>query len=155
MVVPVNDPAARTAAPDFLLPLWRAVVVFRPAAWAVAVGSFVRSWDRYSDHGIAILLLILMGAWTVVVTVVYSTYAGRRSRMAGYDLLVTVAFVAATLLTQPWAELNGSAPILTSLGHGAYLRPRRGTCPRRWSDGCLVISGVLIAVRQRLGTRRC
>ncbi len=123
----------------------------RPAARAAAVGSFVRSWDRYSDHGIAILLLILMGAWTVVVTVVYSRYAGRRSRMAGYDLLVTVAFVAATLLTQPWAELNGSAPILTSLGHGAYLRPRRGTCPRRWSDGCLVISGVLIAVRQRLG----
>ncbi len=93
-----------------------------------------------------------MGAWTVVVTVVYSTYAGRRSRMAGYDLLVTVAFVAATLLTQPWAELNGSAPILTSLWATG---PIFALAVERGRDGGLmgavVISGVLIAVRQRLG----
>lgn len=145
-------PAGSAVAPDFLLPLWRAVVVFRPAAWAVAVGSFARSWDRYPDHEIAILLLILMGAWTAVVTVAYSTPAGRRSRMAGYDLLVTVAFVAATLLTQPWAELNGSAPILTSLWATG---PIFALAVERGRDGGLigavVISGVLIAVRQRLG----
>ncbi len=143
---------AAEAAPDFLLPLWRAVVVFRLVAWAVAVAAFVRSWDRYPDHRIAIVLLVLMAAWTAVVTVAYGTRAGRRSRMAGYDVVVTVAFIAATLLTQPWAALNQDAPILTSLWATG---PIFALAVERGRDGgligALIISASLIAVRQRLG----
>ena len=69
---------AAEAAPDFLLPLWRSVVVFRLFAWVVAVGSFIREWDRYPDQAIAIVVLVLMAAWTAVVTVAYGTDAGRR-----------------------------------------------------------------------------
>lgn len=148
----VNGPEEDSPAQDFMLPLWRGVVVFRVVAWAVAVGAFIRSWDRYPDHRAAIVLLLLMAAWTAVVTVAYSTHAGRRSRMAGYDLVVTVAFVAATLLTQPLADLNESAPILTSLWATG---PIFALAVERGRDGGLigavVISAALIAVRQRFG----
>jgi signal transduction histidine kinase len=63
-----------------------------------------------------------------------------------------VGWPATTLLTQPWAELNGSAPILTSLWATG---PIFALAVERGRDGGLigavVISGVLIAVRQRLG----
>jgi len=151
-VVMAGRPVEGDAGPDFLLPLWRAVVLFRPVAWLVAVAAFARAWERYPDHPTAIVLLVLMAAWTAVVTVAYATDAGRRSRMAGYDLVVTVAFVAANLLTQPWAELNASAPLLTSLWATG---PIFALAVERGRDGgligALVISSALIAVRQRLG----
>lgn len=149
---PVPAPGRNEAAPDFLLPLWRAVVVFRLFAWLVAAASFVREWDRYPDHVAAIVLLVLMAGWTAVVTVAYGTDAGRRSRMAGYDLLVTVGFVAANLLTQPWAELAASAPILTSLWATG---PIFALAVERGRDGGLIgatiIGAALIGLRQRLG----
>lgn len=148
----VDRPAAGDAAPDFLLPLWRAVVVFRLFAWVVAVAVFVRGWDRFPDHTIAIVALLLMAAWTAVVTVAYSTDAGRRSRMAGYDVAVTLAFIAANLLTQSAAALNDGAPILTSLWATG---PIFALAVERGRDGGLigaaVISAALIALRQRLG----
>lgn len=151
-VVMAGRPVEGAAGPDFLLPLWRAVVLFRPIAWLVAVAAFVRAWDRYPDHPTAIVLLVLMAVWTAVVTLAYATDAGRRSRMAGYDLVVTVAFVAANLLTQPWADLNASAPLLTSLWATG---PIFALAVERGRDGgligALVISSALIAVRQRLG----
>jgi len=149
---PVIGRVTNGAAPDFLLPLWRAVVVFRLFAWLVAVASFLRAWDRYPEHGVAIVLLVLMAGWTAVVTVAYGTDAGRRSRMAGYDLIVTVGFVVANLLTQPAAELTASAPILTSLWATG---PIFALAVERGRDGGLIgatiIGAALIALRQRLG----
>jgi len=143
---------AAEAAPDFLLPLWRAVVVFRLFAWVVAAGSFIREWDRYPDQAIAIVMLVLMAGWTAVVTIAYGTDAGRRSRMAGYDLIVTVGFIAANLLTQPLADLTSSAPILTSLWATG---PIFALAVERGRDGGLIgatlIGAALIALRQRLG----
>lgn len=140
------------AAPDFLLPLWRAVVVFRLFAWVVAVGSFVREWDSYPDHVIPIVVLVLMAGWTAVVTVAYGTDAGRRSRMAGYDLIVTVGFVAGNGLTQSWSDLHAGAPILTSLWATG---PIFALAVERGRDGGLIgatiIGAALVAVRQRLG----
>lgn len=145
-------PGGNEAAPDFLLPLWRSVVVFRLFGWTVAVGAFVREWDRYPDHAIAIAVLAMMAGWTAVVTVAYSTDAGRRSRMAAYDLVVTVGFIAANGLTQPWADLHASAPILTSLWATG---PIFALAVERGRDGGLigatVVGAALIALRQRLG----
>lgn len=148
----MDSPHEGNAAPDFLLPLWRAVVAFRLIAWVVAVAVFVRGWDRFPDHRIAIVLLVLMAAWTAVVTVAYSTDAGRRSRMAGYDLVVTVAFVAANLLTQSAAALSDGAPILTSLWATG---PIFALAVERGRDGGMIgavaIGAALIALRQKIG----
>ncbi|MDQ3733117.1 MAG: DUF5931 domain-containing protein [Actinomycetota bacterium] len=151
-VVKAADPMGNQAAPDFLLPLWRAVVVFRVFAWIVAAGSFVREWNRYPDHVVPMVLLALMAGWTAVVTVAYGTDAGRRTRMAGYDLIVTVGFVAANGLTQSWSDLHDGAPILTSLWAAG---PIFALAVERGRDGGLlgatIIGAALIAVRQRLG----
>lgn len=148
----VPDLVANKVAPDFLLPLWRAVVLFRIFGWLVAAASFVREWDRYPSHLAAIVLLALMAGWTAVVTLAYGTDAGRRSRMAGYDLLVTVAFIAANLLTAPWSELAASAPILTSLWATG---PIFALAVERGRDGGMIgatiIGAALVALRQRLG----
>jgi signal transduction histidine kinase len=93
-----------------------------------------------------------MAAWTAVVTVAYSTDAGRRSRMAGYDLVVTVAFVAANLLTQSAAALSDGAPILTSLWATG---PIFALAVERGRDGGMIgavaIGAALIALRQKIG----
>lgn len=146
------DPVGSKPAPDFLLPLWRAVVIFRLFALAVAAVSFGLNWDRYPDHVIAVVLLVLMAGWTAVVTLAYGTDAGRRSRMAGYDLVVTGAFIAANVLTQPWSELATGAPILTSLWASG---PIFALAVERGRDGGLIgatiVAGALITLRQRLG----
>lgn len=127
-------------------------MVFRVFGWAVAVGAFVREWDRYPDHGIAMVVLVMMAGWTAVVTVAYGTDAGRRSRMAGYDLVVTVGFIAANALTQSWTQLYAGAPILTSLWATG---PIFALAVERGRDGGLIgatiIGAALVAVRQRFG----
>lgn len=138
--------------PDFLLPLWRALVVYRLVTWAVAVGSFALAWERYPRILPGLILLAVMAAWTAVVTVVYSTDGGRRARMASYDLVVTLLIVAAALFTQPWSALADGAPIITSLwGTGPIfaLALERGVTGGL--VGALLVSAENIAMRQGLG----
>ena len=104
-----------TAAPDLLLPLWRAVVAFRVLALAVAVVSFLLARDEYPGTAGPVALLAAMTAWTVAVGVAYSLPAGRRTRTALVDLLVTLAVLAGNLLTQSPEALHAGAPVLTSL----------------------------------------
>lgn len=101
---------------DLLLPLWRALVVFRVITWAFACFGVWSRWDGIHRPSGAIIQLAVMGAWTVVASIGYSRHWGRRNtRLAVIDLVVTVGCMYATLLAQPLLDIRAGASVLTSV----------------------------------------
>ncbi|MDX6247440.1 MAG: hypothetical protein QOF10_800 [Kribbellaceae bacterium] len=101
---------------DLLLPLWRALVVFRVITWAFACFGVWTRWDGIQRHSGAIIQLALMGVWTVIASIGYSRHWGRRNtRLAFADLIVTVGCMYATLLAQPLVDVRAGASVLTSV----------------------------------------
>jgi hypothetical protein len=101
---------------DLLLPLWRALVVFRVITWAFACFGVWTRWDGIQRHSGAIIQLALMGLWTVIASIGYSRHWGRRNtRLAFADLIVTVGCMYATLLAQPLVDVRAGASVLTSV----------------------------------------
>lgn len=101
---------------DLVRPLWRALVVFRVLAWGFAVLGVCTRWDALERRWGAVVLLVVMAAWTAVVSVGYSRTWGRRNTRLGIaDLVVTLGCMAGTLLAQPLEAIHGGASILTSV----------------------------------------
>jgi signal transduction histidine kinase len=101
---------------DLLLPLWRALVVFRVITWAFACFGVWTRWDGIKHPSGAIIQLAIMGVWTFIASIGYSRHWGRRNtRLAFADLIVTVGSMYATLLAQPLIDIRGGASVLTSV----------------------------------------
>ncbi|TWD72526.1 signal transduction histidine kinase [Kribbella amoyensis] len=101
---------------DLLLPLWRALVVFRMITWGFACFGVWTRWDGIVRPSGAVLQLAIMGVWTVIASIGYSRHWGRRNtRLAVADLLVTVGCMYATLLAQPLLDIRAGASVLTSV----------------------------------------
>lgn len=144
-----NRPAAES---DAVLPLWRAVVVFRLAAMAVAIGSFWLDRASYPSTTSAVVLLAAMAAWTAVSTVVYLRPGGQNAGTAVLDLVATLGVLAATVLVQPWAQLQTTAPVLASVWVAGPVIALAAALGRDGGlAGALVVGGALIALRQRIG----
>jgi len=112
----MEDVRARGDSADLLLPLWRALVVFRVITWVFACFGVWSRWDGIVRPSGAIIQLAIMGAWTVVASIGYSRHWGRRNtRLAFADLLVTIGCMYATLLAQPLLDIRGGASVLTSV----------------------------------------
>lgn len=100
---------------DLVLPLWRALVVFRIVTWGFAVVALYLRRDEVEHLSGAVAVLGAMAAWTVVVTVAYSRDWGRNWRFAAIDLAVTLGCMAATVLAYPLERIQDGASILTSV----------------------------------------
>lgn len=112
----MEDVRPRGDSADLLLPLWRALVVFRVLTWVFACFGVWSRWDGIHRPSGAIIQLAIMGAWTVVASIGYSRHWGRRNtRLAFADLLVTIGCMYATLLAQPLLDIRGGASVLTSV----------------------------------------
>ncbi|MEU0095367.1 DUF5931 domain-containing protein [Kribbella sp. NPDC006257] len=112
----MEDVRARGDSADLLLPLWRALVVFRVITWLFACFGVWSRWDGIVRPSGAIAQLAIMGVWTVVASIGYSRHWGRRNtRLAVADLVVTILCMYATLLAQPLADIRGGASVLTSV----------------------------------------
>ena len=111
-----DDGAQRGEPADLLVPMWRALVIFRVITWVFAcVGVWVR-WDGIVRPSGAVVQMAVMGVWTVLSSVGYSRHWGRRNtRMAVIDLVVTVGCMYLTLLAQPLIDIRGGASVLTSV----------------------------------------
>lgn len=112
-MLPVNSREDRRT--DLVLPLWRAVVVFRIVSWGFAVVALYLRRDEVEHLGGAVAVLGAMAVWTVVVTVAYSRDWGRNWRFAAVDLAVTIGCMAATVLAYPLERIQDGASILTSV----------------------------------------
>ncbi len=112
----MEDVRARGDSADLLLPLWRALVVFRVITWLFACFGVWSRWDGIVRPSGAVAQLAIMGGWTVVASIGYSRHWGRRNtRLAFADLVVTILCMYATLLAQPLQDIRGGASVLTSV----------------------------------------
>lgn len=137
---------------DAMLPLWRAIVVFRGGALLVAIGSFWLDRDTYPSRSAAAGLLGAMAVWTAVIAVAYLRPALQNARTAVIDLAATLALLAATVLVQPWSALQTTAPILASVWVAGPVLALAAALGRDGGlVGGLVVGGGLIALRQRIG----
>jgi signal transduction histidine kinase len=101
---------------DLMLPLWRALVVFRVITWGFACFGVWSRWDGIARPSGAVIQLAVMGIWTVIASIGYSRHWGRRNtRLAFADLIVTVGCMYLTLLAQPLRDIHGGASVLTSV----------------------------------------
>ncbi|HEU0286095.1 MAG TPA: DUF5931 domain-containing protein, partial [Nocardioidaceae bacterium] len=64
--------ADRDRSDDLVLPLWRALVVFRIVTWGFAVVAVYLRRDEIDLMSGAVTILAAMAGWTVVVSVAYS-----------------------------------------------------------------------------------
>jgi signal transduction histidine kinase len=134
---------------DLVLPLWRALVIFRILTWVFACFGVYTRWDGIHRHWGAVLLMALMGLWTLAVTIGYSRNWGRRNtRFALADLVVTIGCMVGTLLAQPLSHIHNGASILTSVWAAG---PVLALALARGRDGgiigALVISAVVLLLR--------
>lgn len=100
---------------DPLLPLWRAIAVFRVVALAFAAGAVAVRGDDLESLAGAVALLAVMAAWTLVVVLGYGLGWGRTRRFVVVDLVVTLGCMAGSLMAQPWDAAAGGATVLTSI----------------------------------------
>jgi len=137
---------------DAMLPLWRAIVVFRGGAMLVAIGAFWLDREVYPSFAAAVGLLAAMAVWTVISSIVYLRPGGQNARAAVIDLAATLALLSATVLVQPWPALQTTAPILASVWVAGPVLALAAALGRDGGlAGALAVGGALIALRQRIG----
>ena len=105
----------RDRSDDLVLPLWRALVVFRIVTWGIAVVAVYLRRDEIDTMSGAVAVLAAMAVWTVVVSVAYSRDWGRNWQFAAIDLAVTLACMAGSVLAYPLERIQDGASVLTSV----------------------------------------
>jgi signal transduction histidine kinase len=122
--------------------LWRALAVFRVASWAFTAVQGARVYRDYEHPAVAITLLVVMGVWTVAVSVLQPTlpdfsrtgpWRPRPSALAmvAADLSIAVLAVLAAGFVDSYAHVRSGAPIL------------QGT----WAAGAVIGAGVVGGAR--------
>lgn len=158
--------------------LWRAVAVYRAAAWLYAVGSLAASYDVLARPRLGVAVLAAMAVWTAVATWAYSDARRRRwpllvadlaltvaaqlsslavlsaTRIDAGDPTVTVSWAAAPVLA--WAVWRGSLGGLLAavvVGGGAVVE--RGSLPQATANSVvlLLLAGTVVGYVVQLGRR--
>jgi signal transduction histidine kinase len=92
--------------------LWRAVAVFRFAAFGYAALLMAGSYRDYTHPVPGWIVLAVMLVWSVVTAFGYAQPRRRRWPLLGADLLVTLACLLASAWVIPAEMLRGGAPTL-------------------------------------------
>ena len=108
--------------------LWRAVAVFRFAAFGYAVVLMATGYKTYTQPVLAVAVLTTMFSWSVLSAILYSDPARRRWPLLVLDMAVTLGCLAASSWVIPPAALRTGGP---SRAGGAGPRPVR--CWSAWS----------------------
>ena len=138
-----------------LEPLWRGLLVYRGLTLVSAVVVVLLTLDEFAAPGGAVVVLVVMTAWTALSAYGYLGGAAgppdRRGRLAVADLAVTVAVVATTPLVQSPAQVAADAPVSGSYwASGAVLACALAFGLPGGLAGALVLSVALVAVSARL-----
>src|SRR5690625_3612487 len=97
------------------IPLWRAVAVFRVVALGYVALLLADGFEGYANPAAGWAALAGMAAWTAYVTWAYAVPRRRRWPLLVADLVVAVAFLAASLPVVGVAQMRAGAPTLTMI----------------------------------------
>jgi signal transduction histidine kinase len=120
----VNGSGGRSdaAAGEQLIPLWRAVAIFRMAALAYAALTVAQNFTRYRHPAGGWAVLAVMTAWTAFTVLRFPPAPRRRPALLTADLCITAVCVLATLCAEQSARLvEGEAPIAVMWMGGCVL----------------------------------
>lgn len=110
------------AAGDQLMPLWRAVAVFRVAALGYAALTVSENFARYRHPTAGWGVMVVMTLWTGFTVLRFPPDLQRRVGLLVADLCITAACVLATLWAEESARLvQGEAPIAVMWMGGCVL----------------------------------
>lgn len=93
--------------------LWRALALYRAAAWVYAAGSLAASYDELARPRLGLAVLAAMAAWTAAATWLYSDGRRRRWPLLTLDLVLTVAAQLSSLAVLSAASIDAGAPTVT------------------------------------------
>jgi signal transduction histidine kinase len=102
--------------PDYLMPLWRALGVFRIAAFVYAVITVSEDFPHYRHPVGGWIVLGVMAFWTAVTVLRYPT--ARARLLPAADLAVTGLCVASTTWIETPARLAAGAPPMAVMWMG-------------------------------------
>ncbi|WP_326555364.1 MacS family sensor histidine kinase [Micromonospora sp. NBC_01813] len=134
-----------------IVPLWRAIAVFRFAALGYVLVLYGRNAVDYAHPVVAIPVLLAIVAWTIAATWAYARPRWRRWPLFAADLLIALA----TLLVSPWiigrAALADGVPTLgVAWLAGPVLAWAVAGGRRLGVVAALVLAAADLAVRERL-----
>jgi signal transduction histidine kinase len=113
------EPAAPA---DYLMPLWRAIAVFRVAALGYAAITVSEDFSHYRHPAGGWALLAMMTVWTAYTVLRFPPLPGQRTALLIADLCITAGCVLATLWAEQSAALvKGAAPIAVMWMGGCVL----------------------------------
>lgn len=93
--------------------LWRAVAVYRLAAWSYAAGSMAVFHDTYRRPALGWAVLAAMAVWTAVAAYAYSRAELRGWPLRLLDLGLTVAALLSSVLVLAQRRIEDGDPTLT------------------------------------------
>ncbi|MGP4018667.1 MacS family sensor histidine kinase [Saccharopolyspora sp. 5N708] len=95
-------------------PLWRGHNVFRVVTFLYACFWVVAQFEEYRRPWLALVVIILMGLWTVFTVWRYWTRAGRTNRMVLLDcVVVTVLFLSNEFILSDYQMANDFPSVVT------------------------------------------
>lgn len=131
--------------------LWRAVAVFRFAAFGYAVVLMATSYKGYSEPILGVVVLTTMFSWSVLSAILYSDPDRRRWPLLAVDMAVTLSCLAASSWVIPAAALRTGAPTLPMAWVAGAVLSWAIAGGRRWAAAAALLVGVVdLSMRGRI-----
>ncbi len=131
--------------------MWRALAVFRFAAFGYAVVLMATSYKTYSEPILGVVVLTTMFAWSVLAGILYSDPARRRWPLIAVDMAVTLSCLAASSWVIPPGALRTGAPTLPMAWVAGAVLALAIAGGRRWAAaGALLVGVVDLSMRGRI-----
>jgi signal transduction histidine kinase len=131
--------------------LWRAVAVFRFAAFGYAVLLMASGYRSYSHPMLGVFVLASMFCWSVLSAVAYADPARRRWPLLGLDMLITLICLGASSWVIPADDLRRGAPTLPMAWVAGAVLAWAIAGGRRWAATAALLVGVVdLSMRGRI-----
>ncbi|GIH17687.1 MacS family sensor histidine kinase [Rugosimonospora africana] len=128
--------------------LWRAIGMFRVAAFVYSVALAIYGYHTYRGVVLAAAVLAVMGAWTALTIWAYRSPALRTWRLVAADFAVTALCLLATGVVVPTAARHAGAPTLTAAWVAAPVIACAVKGGRRWAiAAALALGAIDVALR--------
>ncbi|MEV5541999.1 DUF5931 domain-containing protein [Saccharopolyspora shandongensis] len=107
--------------PDGRSPLWHGHNIFRIVSFLYACSWVLFLFDDYRRPWLALLVITVMGLWTVITVWRYWTRSGRTNRMVALDVIVVSTLFLCNEFILSDAQMLNSMPTVVAIWHSTMV----------------------------------